>query len=94
MRAYSGSAHNPYAARASCLCFVSLHATLSRDAAPFYLGGGDVLQNINSANTDGNATGGQPGDTILSSDTEEDLVRWMDAMGLHTPPLSPNLQVG
>ena len=94
VRAYSGSAHVPNASRASCLCFVPLHATLSRDAAQLYLGGAGANEGTNSTNTDGN--GDQPSDNPLSiSDREaEGLCRWMERMGIDTPPTSPRQQVG
>ena len=93
-RAYSGSAHVPNASRASCLCFVPLHATLSRDAAQLYLGGAGANEGTNSTNTDGN--GDQTSGTLFSvSDREvEELCSFMARAGINTPPTSPRPQVG
>ena len=94
VRAYSGSAHVPNASRASCLCFVPLHATLSRDAAHLYLGGAGANEGTNSTNTDGN--GDQTSGTLFSiSDREvEELCSFMARAGINTPQTSPRSQVG
>ena len=84
----------PNASRASCLCFVPLHATLSRDAAQLYLGGAGANEGTNSTNTDGN--GDQTSGTLFSvSDREvEDLCSFMARAGINTPQTSPRSQVG